>query len=95
MIAVIARLNVKEGQEAAFERLMEELGAQVRDNEPGCKLYQLCKTSAPRAYVMIERYADQDALGTHSRSAYFRSSMGALAALLEGAPAIEILTEVG
>jgi quinol monooxygenase YgiN len=95
MIAVIARLTVKEGQEAQFEQIMTELAAQVRAQEPGCKLYQLCKSSAAREYVMLERYADQAALDAHASTAHFRDGMGALRGVLEGRPAIEFLTELG
>lgn len=94
MIAVIARLTVKEGQESELEQVMAELAAQVRANEPGCKLYQLCKTTEARKYVMIERYENQDALGAHSQSAHFRAGMSKLGALLDGRAAIELLTEV-
>jgi quinol monooxygenase YgiN len=94
MISVIARLTVKEGQQAAFERVMSELAAQVRASEPECKLYQLCRTNSPREYVMIERYANRDALGAHAQTAHFRTTMGTLGGLLDGRPAIEVLTEL-
>ena len=35
MLAVIAKLNVKDGKEAEFEKAMLALAAQVRANEPG------------------------------------------------------------
>ena len=95
MIAVIARLTAKEGQEAELERVMAELGAQVRPNEPGCKLYQLCKSQTPRQYVMIERYESQQALAAHSQTEYFRAAMPKLGPLLDGRAAIEVLTELG
>ena len=36
MLAVIAKLNVKEGSEQAFEEVMLDLAAKVNANEPGC-----------------------------------------------------------
>jgi quinol monooxygenase YgiN len=94
MISVIARLTAKEGQEAALEGLMAELAGHVREQEPGCKLYQLCKSQTPRQYVVIERYQDQQALTAHSQSAYFRAAFPKLGALLDGRAAIEVLPEL-
>jgi quinol monooxygenase YgiN len=94
MLAVVATLEVKEGQEAAFEAVMKELAAQTLANEPGCKLYTLHTAKAPRTYVMLERYVDKEALAVHSASAHFRGSMGKLLPLLAGAPKIETLYEV-
>jgi len=95
MIAVVARLGVQAGKEAEFEQVMSDLAAQVRENEPGCALYALCKGQEAGAYVVLERYADQAALTAHSKSAYFREAFGKLGAYLAGAPQIEILTELG
>ena len=95
MIAVIATFSVKTGKEADFERLIGELAAQVRSQEPGCHLYQLCKGQEPGKYVMIERYADQAALATHSQTAYFKDAMSRFRDVLEGRAGIQILTEIG
>jgi len=38
MLAVVATLKVKAGQEADFEAVAKQLVAQVNANEPGCKL---------------------------------------------------------
>jgi quinol monooxygenase YgiN len=94
MIGVIARFSVLEGKEQEFEQLIAGLGEQVRANEPGCLQYDLFKGQEPRAYVLMERYQSQEALGIHSKSAYFRAAMGGLGAVLEGRAAIELLTGV-
>ena len=39
MLAVIAKLNVKEGSEQAFEEVMLDLAAKVNANEPGSVSY--------------------------------------------------------
>ena len=95
MITVIARMTAKDGDGPALEQVMAELAGQVRAKEQGCALYQLCKTQEPHKYVMIERYADQQALSTHTQTEYFRAAMPKLGALLEGRAQIELLTEVG
>lgn len=95
MLALIARMKVREGKESDFERVMGHLAAQVRSNEPGCKLYALCKAKEPGEYVVLERYDDQAALSAHSQSAHFKEAGPALGAVLDGRPKIELLTELG
>jgi (4S)-4-hydroxy-5-phosphonooxypentane-2,3-dione isomerase len=95
MIAVIATFSVRTGMETEFEQLMAELAAQVRSLEPGCQLYQLCKSSDPGKYMMIERYTDQLAFGAHTQTPYFQAAMPRLGELLEGRAGIKVLTEVG
>ena len=94
MIAVIARLTAKEGQGAVLEKVLRALGEQVRAHEPGCKLYQLCKSQTPDEVVVIERYADQAALDTHGNTPHFRAAFQELSGLLGKAPAIEVLSEL-
>ena len=55
MLAVIAKLNVKEGGEDQFESVMLDLAAKVNENEPGNHLYKLCKDSEGN-YVVMEIY---------------------------------------
>ena len=95
MIAIVANLPVAEGKETEFETVMGELAQKVRDNEPGCKLYQLCKGQQPGQYVMIERYADKDALTAHGQSDYFKAYFPKLGACLSGKPDIQVFEEVG
>jgi quinol monooxygenase YgiN len=95
MIAVIATFSVRTGMETDFEQLMAELATQVRSEEPGCRLYQLCKSPEASKYVMMERYADQQALALHTQTAYFKAAMPRMGALLEGRAGIQVLTEVG
>ncbi len=42
-IGVIATLKVQDGKGAELESVFRDLAAQVRANEPGNKLYQLCR----------------------------------------------------
>jgi quinol monooxygenase YgiN len=95
MIALIATFSVRPGMEADFEKLISELSAQVRAEEPGCRLYQLCKGAEPGNYVLIERYADQQALTLHSQTAYFKAAMPRFTPLLEGRAGLQLLTEIG
>jgi quinol monooxygenase YgiN len=94
MLAIIARLNVQPGKESEFEAAMSELAAAVRKNEAGCTLYQLSKGKDVGKYVMMERYATQEALAAHGQTEYFRAGVGKFGPLLAGRPEIEILTEL-
>lgn len=94
MIAVVARMKVQEGKESEFEQAMGELAVAVRDKEPGCKLYQLCKGQAAGQYVMIERYEDQQALTTHGQTEHFKAGVARFGRLLAGRPEIDFLTEI-
>jgi len=95
MIGIVVNMKVKPGSEADFEAAMGELIAQVRANEPGCKLYSLAKDpKEPGSYVMMEIYADKDALDSHGKTPYFGAAMPKLGATLAGPPAMQRLEMV-
>lgn len=93
-IAVIARLNVAEGKEAEFETTMLELAAQVREKEPGNRLYTLCKDENGR-YVVMELYDSAEALAEHGQSEHFTEAGKKFAGLMAGRPEIQRLEVVG
>jgi quinol monooxygenase YgiN len=73
-IGVVATIKIKEGTNAAFEAVANELMAAVRANEPGNRVYQFCKSKADATtYVVMEIYADQAALEAHGKSDHFRT----------------------
>ena len=90
MIAVIARLHVAEGKEAAFEEHMSGLIDQVQANEPGNRMYTMCK-GADGNYVMLELYDTQEDLDAHGKTEHFRAAAAGFAGLMTGAPDIERL----
>ena len=87
MLAVIAKLNVKEGSEAAFEEVMLDLAAKVNANEPGCHLYKLCK-DADGNYTVMELYEDEAAMAAHGQSEHFKAAGAGFKGLMGGAPEI-------
>ena len=93
MIAVIARLNVAEGKEAEFEKIMLELAAQVREKESGNHLYTLVKDD--EGYAVMELYDDQDALRAHGASEHFRATTPKFAGLMAGPPTLSQFEVVG
>ena len=90
MIAVIARLHVAEGKEAAFEAHMSNLIDQVRANEPGNRMYTMCRDEDGN-YLMLELYDTQEDLDAHGKTEHFRAAGPGFAGLMTGAPEIERL----
>lgn len=95
MIGIIATLRVQDGKGADLERLFAELAPKVRSEEPGNLAYQLCRSrTEPNTYKVLEIYTDQDAIKAHGRSEHFRAAGAGFAAILAGAPDIEMLDGV-
>jgi quinol monooxygenase YgiN len=94
MIAMLATLEVKEGHEADFEAAAKKLAEAVRANEPGCKLYQLCRGDAPQTYYFMERYESDEALAAHGGSDHMRKLGAAMGPHMAGRPKILKLTEL-
>jgi quinol monooxygenase YgiN len=62
----------------------------VRANEPGNKLYQVCKSrKEPSTYIVMELYDNDDALKAHSASDHFKTIGAGLGPLLAGRPDIQ------
>jgi quinol monooxygenase YgiN len=83
-----------EGKEAEFEKVMLGLAEQVNANEPGCHLYKLCK-DADGNYVVMELYADADAVAAHGASDHFKAAGAGFKGLMGGAPEITRMEVVG
>ena len=94
VLSVVAKIKVKDGQQAAFEAVASKLAAAVNANEPGCLLYTLNKSDDPVTYVFLERYANEDAVKAHRASDHFRSLGREMGAFMDGPPEILRLSEV-
>jgi quinol monooxygenase YgiN len=94
MLALIAKLKVAAGKESEFEKVMLGLAAEVRRNEPGNKLYTLCKDESG-GYVVLELYENEQALAAHGQSAHFKAAGAKFAGVMAGRPEIQRLTVVG
>jgi len=93
-LSVVAKIKVKDGQQAAFEAVAGKLAAAVNANEPGCLLYTLNKGDDPVTYYFLERYKDDEAVKAHRASDHFRSLGREMGAFMDGAPEILRLNEV-
>ena len=94
MIAVLAKLPIKPGSEADFEKAMLAMAAQVHANEPGNHMYTLCK-DADGGYTMMELYDDEAAIEAHRASAHFKAGGATLGPFLAGAPEITSMQVIG
>lgn len=94
-IGVIATLKVQEGKGADLEAIFKDLAGQVAANEPGNKLYKLCKPrGGADTYVVMEIYDDQAAIEAHGKSDHFRAAGPKIGACLAGRPDIQYLDTV-
>jgi len=94
-ITIIAKLKAKAGTEKQFEDAARKIIDAVRASEPGTLHYVLHRSMKdPTEFTYYEVYADQDAADVHRRSDHMKAFGVAIAALLDGRPQIDILTEV-
>jgi quinol monooxygenase YgiN len=95
MMTVIARLKVRPGKEAEFERAAREMVAHVKASEPGTVTYVLHRSTAdPTVFAFYEVYADAAAFTAHSQSDRMRQFGRGLAGALEGQPEITMYEEI-
>jgi quinol monooxygenase YgiN len=88
-------LNVKEGSEESFEKLVEELVQNVLAHEPGTALFQFTKsTTIPRRYLVIEQYTDDEALAAHSATEYLKVFVPEMLPLLAEEPELHAYVPV-
>ena len=92
MLHVIATLPIRPDKAAEFEQVFAALARQVKENEKGCLRYDLCRSvESPSTFVVVEAYADQEALKTHSSTPYFLEFFGKMKDYAAGPPKIEML----
>lgn len=85
-ITFLARMTVKPGMEAEFERLARELEEKVNANEPGTRYYEFFRLREERGYAVVESFADEAAEEAHMNSRYLQEIAPPLVACLDGDP---------
>lgn len=94
MKAIIAKARIQEGKEAEFEKVALELARQVEANEPGNKLYKLCK-SADGEYLFLEMYDGPEAIAAHRAADHMKEAGPRFAGVMAGRPEITVLDVLG
>jgi quinol monooxygenase YgiN len=94
MVAIIAKMKIKEGKIEEAVQLFKNLVPKVREEE-GTLAYAICRDKANQNQLtVIERYRDMEAIQAHSSSAYFKQFSKEIGQLLDGKPELYILDEV-
>jgi quinol monooxygenase YgiN len=91
MITVFATLTVKKGKMEEATAAIKDVVAKIKVHEPGCLAYiphTVKGAGNENVIMMYEKYADKDALKTHS--ANFPQTLEKLLPLLE--PGMDIKT---
>ena len=94
MIVVVAVMKAKKGMEQEMEEALMNIVPKVAKEE-GTLAYALNQAKKdPCTFLMYEKYQDKDALSHHSSTPYFAELFEKIAPMLDGAPSIEIYTEL-
>ena len=89
MIGVVAKLFVQEAKAAEFEKVLLDLAAKVKANEPGCIAYDLCQDLADRTRLaMVEAWESEAALAKHLGQPSLQAGLARLAPMAAGAPSL-------
>lgn len=85
MIVLVARYTARPGAGETILQALQKMSSLVKANEPGCALYQVCRSvEDPDRLLLYEQYLDQEALGAHRQTPYFREIVeGNISPLLE------------
>lgn len=85
MIVLVARYHGKSGQGDAIEAALKRMAPRVAESEPGCKLYQACRSQEnPDLFLLYEQYVDEAALLSHRQTPHFQEIIeGTIVPLLE------------
>jgi quinol monooxygenase YgiN len=94
-VGIIATIKVQDGKDKDFEAVFRDLAKAVRANEPGNKLYQLCKSRKDaNTYIVMEIYESDEALKAHGQTEHYKTIGAGLGPTLAGRPDIHYLDVV-
>jgi quinol monooxygenase YgiN len=85
MVVLVAQYYVKPGKGDEVEAALKKMAARVREQEPGCLLYQANRSRENAdLYLLYEQYRDMAALEAHRATPHFREIVeGTVVPLLE------------
>jgi len=91
---VVAKLKARSGEASKMADALRAMVSNV-EKEKGTLVYTLHQAqNDPTQFLFYEKYADGEALKAHSSTPYFKELFGTLKPLLDGAPEIEMYTEI-
>jgi len=82
--ALMVRFTVRQGSEAAFDTLVAQTAAGIRESEPGTLVYAChAVQDQPRQRIFYELYRDRPAFEAHEASPHTRRFLADRTAMLE------------
>lgn len=94
-IGLIARLQVQEGKNQAFETAFKQLAETVTSTEEGCLLYALHQSREDKqTYIVLEQYADEQALKAHGKTEHYQNFGRQASEFMAAAPQIELMDSI-
>ncbi len=94
MIAVVAKLKAKSGEEEKVEKALREVLPKARKEE-GTLLYNLHRAQDdPATFMVFEKYSDMDAFMYHAATPYLKDLFDVVLPLLDGDLSIEMYDEI-
>ena len=94
-VAAIAKLTAVEGKGEDLKAAIEELVAQVRDDEPGTLVYAAAQDTAdPNAFWFYEFYDSAAAAAAHSSGEALAQAGERMRGLLAGRPEVHRLSPI-
>jgi len=73
MIVLVAKYTVKNGLGDDVLQALEKMAPLVKAHEPGCVLYQVCRsTENPNRFLLYEQYRDEASFTAHRQTHHFK-----------------------
>ncbi|MEU9100359.1 putative quinol monooxygenase [Streptomyces sp. NPDC048361] len=90
MITCTTVLDVAEGNEEPFEKILNSLVDHVRAHEPGTPVFEFVRhRTTPRRYLVVEQYVDEAALAEHSAKEYLADIVPTMLTYLANPPQLD------
>ena len=94
MIAVIAKIKARSGEEAKVEKALRGVVPKVREEE-GTLAYSLHRSQTDKCLFMVyEKYSDMNAFAYHGSTPYLKEMFDVILPLLDGRLEIEMYDEL-
>ena len=95
MLAVVAKIKVKEGKADELAQLLKDVLPSVKQEE-GTLHYTVNRDRTdPNLVVVVEKYKDDAAFAAHSSTPYLAELFGKAQSLVEGDMELTMLDEIG
>ncbi|HWQ15020.1 MAG TPA: putative quinol monooxygenase [Roseiflexaceae bacterium] len=73
MIVLVVKYYVNPGHGDAVAEALTRMAQLVREREPGCRMYHVCRaTDNPDTFLLYEQYDDEAARAAHRATPHFQ-----------------------